>query len=163
MQRAMLFGCALLLPLWAGCGGPAHVAGDYTIAVTNRENGCGFDGWTVGASASNIPLTVTQSGSAVTAVVGGTTGAFMHAILGSKTFTGSVHGDDISMTLYGTRTFTEGECAYTVIATAHADLTGDTLSGTIEYTLATNGSPQCASYENCVSVQAFNGVRPPLP
>jgi hypothetical protein len=140
---------------------PADVAGDYTLAVTNHENGCGFQNWTEGESSSNIPLTVTQNGRDVTAILEGVTGVWVEALLGSKTFTGGMSGHDLDVTLYGTRALTQGGCAYTVNANARATLSGDVLSGTIDYTPATNGSPDCGALEGCVTTQAFNGTRPP--
>ena len=38
----------------------ADVASDYTIALTNRDNGCMFENWTVGEQANGIPVIVTQ-------------------------------------------------------------------------------------------------------
>jgi hypothetical protein len=152
----------LTLATLASCdSSPADVAGDYTLAITNHDNGCSFQNWTVGESSSNVPLTITQNGHDVTAILEGVTGVWVEAGLGSKTFTGDVTGNALEVTLYGTRSGTQGGCAYTVNATAYATLAGDTLTGTIEYTPATNGSPDCGALEGCVSEQAFNGTRPP--
>ena len=58
-SRVILLACGLLLTLGSGCGdtddNPAvpaggTVEGDYTISLTNRENGCDFDDWTTGES-----------------------------------------------------------------------------------------------------------------
>jgi hypothetical protein len=38
--------------LVGGCGEPAQVAGNYSINLTNKDNGCAFDSWTVGATTS---------------------------------------------------------------------------------------------------------------
>ena len=40
-------------------------------------------------------------------------------------------------------------------------LDGDALSGDILYRAATNGHPDCAAIEGCISVQKYNGTRPP--
>lgn len=47
-----------MMALLGGCE-PANVAGNYSVNVTNRENGCGFQNWTVGDTASNIAFTIT--------------------------------------------------------------------------------------------------------
>jgi len=157
-----------LLPvalLAAACGNsstPANVAGSYTVAVTNEGNGCNFQNWQSGNTASNIPVTVTQSGANATAVVGGAAGAYMTAVLGSNAFSGPVNGAQVDLTLYGTRSASQGNCAYTVNATMLATSMGDFLSGTITYTAATNGSPDCGALQGCQSIQDFNGTRPPM-
>ncbi len=159
MQRAIIL---LALAALASCdSSPVDFAGDYTIAVTNHDNGCGFQSWTVGDSSTGIPLTVLQDGSDVSATLEGAVGAWVDALLGGKTFTGAAGGHEMDVTLHGTRAYNDGACTYTVTARAVATLTGDTLEGTIDYTTATNGSPDCGAIEGCVSTQAFNGTRPP--
>ena len=51
-----------VLLLGTGCAeDPANVEGVYTVAVTNRENGCGFQNWVEGDSSTGIEVTVTNS------------------------------------------------------------------------------------------------------
>lgn len=140
---------------------PADVAGDYSIALTNRANGCSFTDWEVGNTASNIPLTITQEEANVSGTVGGASGGLLNLWLGSNVYQGTVTGDSVTMTIYGERSSTEGNCTYTINSTIDADLNGDILSGDIEYTAATNGNPDCGAIEGCVSLQEFNGTRPP--
>ncbi len=147
----------------AACGDTADVAGTYTVAVTNGDNGCGFDNWTVGDTASNITFSITQDGDMVTGTVEGATGLYLGVLLGSNVFTGTVSGDELEMTLHGTTQGTMGNCSYNVNATIHGEVDGDFLTGHIEYTTATNGSPECGTLEGCVSMQSFNGARPPSP
>jgi hypothetical protein len=154
----------LALPA-GGCGdddddAPADVAGDYSINVTNRENGCEFENWQEGESTTAIPLAVTQQDSDVEGVIGGAVGVYMNVVLGSNTFSGSASGNSVTLTLIG-RAMMEGNCAYTLNATLHGVLQDDVLTGTIEYTRATNDNPDCAPLEGCVSRQEFNGARPP--
>ena len=159
MRRALMLLALLAL---ASCdSSPVDIAGSYTLAVTNHENGCGFQNWTENESSSGIPLTVTQSGSDVTAILEGLTGTWVEALLGARTFTGDVRASEMDVTLHGTRSYTQSNCTYTVNAHAVATLSGDTLAGTIGYTPSTNGSPDCGAIEGCVSTQAFNGTRPP--
>jgi hypothetical protein len=148
----------------AACSGdPADVAGNYSINTTNGENGCAFQDWTVGQQQSNIPFTIVQDGGDITGTIDGVIGAFVELRLGSRVFQGSVDGNELSMTLFGTNSTTAGSCSYTINAEANANVAGDVMTGTIRYTAATNGSPECGTIENCVSVQEFNGSRPPEP
>lgn len=152
--------CLLAVALCA-CGSPADVAGNYTVNLTNKDNGCNFANWTVGQMTSGIAITVTQSGGDVTATVGGLGGAYLTAVLGSASFTGTADGNNIDLKLFGTRSATMGNCAYTVNAHLTGGIAGDLLEGTIEYAPATNGSPDCGVLASCVNAQAFNGTRPP--
>ena len=52
-------------------------------------------------------------------------------------------------------------CTYTYNADLGGKLSGDAISGTIDYTPKTNGSPDCSSIEGCTSTQNFSGTRPP--
>ncbi len=147
-----------------GSSGPAYVAGNYSINVTNEENGCGFQNWTVGNTAMGIPMMVTQQmGSAdASATITGVSGAYLNAVFGTNMFNGTVDGDAMTLTLHSTHAANMGQCSYFVTATAHAVLNGDALMGTITYTTQTNASPDCGTIEGCTSHQNFNGTRPPM-
>lgn len=152
----------LLLLLGGGCTDePIDVAGVYTIALTNRENGCNFNDWVVGDTTTGVQVTVTQSGSSASAFVGGAAGVWLNVSLGSQEYSGSVNGNDVHLTLHGTRSTTVAGCTWTINSVMDGTLSGDTLSGDIRYTPSTNGSPDCASIEGCVSRQEYNGVRAP--
>lgn len=144
-----------------GCGEDANVAGNYTIAVTNGDNGCELENWMEGNTASGITATITQSGEDVTATLDGLVGAYFNAVFGSASFTGKVSGDDLALKIIGTRSATEGNCTYTYNAILNGSVDGDTLTGTIDYEAATNDQPDCAALEGCQSTQDFNGTRPP--
>lgn len=144
-----------------GCSDPADVAGDYTVALTNRENGCNFDNWTVGNTSSNIPVTITQAGTSMSATVGGGAALVLDLALGSHVYQGNVDGTHLNATIYGNNSTTSGNCTFTYNSTFDADSDGDFLTGEIRYTPATNGNPDCASIEGCVNRQEFNGSRPP--
>ena len=147
----------------AGCSStPVNVAGQYTVAVTNKDNGCNLMNWTVGQSASGIMVAVTQNGSQADATVQGLVGTYLDGVLGSHDFTGDVDGHHLSLTLFGTRSQNSGNCTWTYNADLEADLAGDLLQGTIDYQPKTNGNPDCTAMQNsCVSTQDFNGTRPP--
>jgi hypothetical protein len=146
-----------------GCGGgtDADVAGDFTIALTNRDNDCMLANWTVGASTTGVGVTITQDASDVTASVEAGAGFILDVALGGHVYTGSVRGNDLLLEIFGTRGQQMGNCSYTFNSTIDASLSGDALAGTIDYRAATNGNPDCSELEDCRSFQEFNGTRPP--
>lgn len=153
----------LLVVLAAACGSsePADVAGNYTIALTNRDNGCDLANWTVGEQASGIPVVITQEGANATADVQAGAGFILDAALGSSVYTGDVDGSNLFLELFGNRPQQQGNCSFTFNSEIDASLIGDTLTGRINYKAATNDNPDCTALEGCVSFQEFNGTRPP--
>lgn len=154
------------LALTAACGSddaPAvpDVSGAYTVALTNRANECMFDGWNEGDTATGVAITITQSGTAIVAEVQGLAALALDARLGSHTFRGVASGDVIDMTIEGMNADSMGACAYTLNADLHATLVGDSMSGTLEYTAATNDASDCDYWQTCSNAQAFNGARAP--
>lgn len=131
------------------------------MAVTNRDNGCNFANWTEGDQATGIGVQIAQDGSDVNATITGATGAYLSLVLGSNVFTGDVDGDDLTLTLFGTRSATSGNCTFTYNAELSGDVNGDTMTGRIDYTAKGNGNPDCAPIDGCVTFQEFNGTRPP--
>jgi hypothetical protein len=154
---------ATLLPSLLACGsdGPADVAGTYSVALTNRDNGCNLMNWTVGEQNSNIPVVIAQDGAEVTADVQAGAGFILDLALGSSIYAGEVEGNDLSLEIFGNRSQTQGNCTFTFNSDIEASVEGDTLTGVINYRAATVGNPDCAPLEGCVSFQEFNGTRPP--
>ncbi len=154
--------CAVLL---AACGGDdaptADVAGDFTIAITSGANGCNFENWDEGASTSGIRMTLAEDEMGVTATVDGLSALFLDLLQGSHTFAGDVDGSNLLLEIFGTREQTLDGCTHFVNSTLDAKLNGDILIGTLSYTVADNGAPECAAFAGCASVQSFNGTRPP--
>lgn len=152
----------ICLALLAACSNdPVDAEGTYTLAVTNRDNGCNFTGWTIGDSASNIPVTINQEGANADAIVMGLTGTYVSAVLGSNVFQGKVDGDELDLRINGTTKITTGNCVdHTIDARFVATLTGDVLVGRINYTIVGTGA-DCAPYDGCISYQDMNGTRPP--
>jgi hypothetical protein len=153
----------VLLAVLVGCGSPVAVGGNYTVGVTNRDNGCMLANWTVGQMSSGIGVDITQSGSNATATITGATAILLDLSLGSHAFTGTVDGDTLDLKLLGTRPQTSGNCTWTLDGEIIATSTGELLTGRIDYTAATNGHPDCTTMglEGCVTYQDFNGSRPP--
>jgi hypothetical protein len=156
-----------LAALAAACGGnsfssqTADVAGDYTVDLKTGDNGCMFTSWTPGSSTMNVPVTLTQQGTTVTATVGGLAAAVLDLVLGTAQFQGTVTGDSFSLSAFGTAHATDGDCSYTLKATLAGSISGDSIQGQITYSESTNGSPACSYHATCTSVQNFDGVRAP--
>lgn len=156
-------GALLLLP---GCGDgeeefTVNVAGDYTIALTNRSSDCTtLQNWVEGESSSGIPLTVTQNGSELNGTVGEGAGLLLAIWLGSAEFEGTAKGATLTMTNYGTNSTKQGNCSFTYNAVVRGTLKDNSISGTITYSPATNENPDCENIE-CSAVQEFSGSRPP--
>jgi hypothetical protein len=153
---------ALLLAA-AGCSSdPANVAGEYNLAVTNGDNGCSVPGFIEGATASGIRMTMTQSGSSISADFNANaTALVLDAALAAHTFTGTVDGNDLDLKIVGQQHFAMGNCTWTADAEATATIDGDVLEGQIDYTARTNEGTDCGALVGCHTIQAFNGTRPP--
>lgn len=152
----------LLVGLACGCGSdPVNAEGQYTINVTNKDNGCNFQNWTVGDSATNIGVAINQQGTSANADVMGATRVYLDLILGSHIFNGTVDGSDLDLKIAGTRSTTQGNCTLTIDSELLATLNRDTLTGRINYHYHGNGNTDCAPYDGCTSYQDMNGTRPP--
>src|SRR5215831_1650477 len=108
----------------AGCGSDANVAGNYSLAITSGASTCPIQGWRPGNMTVGTALTVMQSGANITAQVAGGGGLMLGALVGSNTLTGTVSGDEMSLTLHGTRTFTQMTCSFTYDVNVQARLSG---------------------------------------
>ncbi len=164
-----LFMGALLGLALAGCGSssnsgapPADFSGVYSVAITNGQNGCGFANWTVGKKSNGTPVTITQSGASASADVGGVARIDYDVLLGSHVFPGTVSGTGMAATIHGTTSFKKGtNCTYQVTANLAATLSGNSISGNVNYTTTTNGGSDCGTLNGCASTQSFAGSRPP--
>lgn len=145
-----------------GGGGDADVAGSYTMAITNRDNGCNFAGYTVGAQ-NMVGVNITQDGSNLTATVTGGGGFLLALVVGSNIYTGGVDGDDVDLQIIGDIAMNTGNCAYTYNSEIHATANGDSMNGRIEYRSVTNNNSDCAAITGCLTFQEFAGSRPPPP
>ncbi len=161
MKRALGIGFVVAMAVACGSDDPADFAGNYSIALTARDNGCNFANWEEGNTAQNIPVTITQDGANASATVEGAAGAFLDVVLGSRVYQGGIDGNSAALDLIGTRSASEGNCAYTVNSTIDATLDGDVLTGTISYRAQTNNGTDCGELTGCRSFQEFNGTRPP--
>jgi hypothetical protein len=138
----------------------ADVAGEYSVSISNGKNGCALESWQEGSTSSNIPVTIAQTGTSVTASVGGAAGLLLALGYGSAKYDGAVTGHRLEATLFGTASKRTGNCVYTMKSVIRADAQGDFLTGTVTHQPAPNGNPDCAAV-TCMSQQSFNGNRPP--
>jgi hypothetical protein len=151
----------LVLGILGGCSSdPVDAEGQWTVSVTNRTDDCNI-GWNEGQSSTGVGVAITQSGESVNVDVMGLGGGILDAFLGGDDiFTGDVDGDRVQATREGTRANNSGNCTYTYNATFTADISGDTMNGSISYRPADNGNSDCAAIQ-CENVQDFSGNRPP--
>jgi hypothetical protein len=142
-----------------------NVAGTYTLSVVDGTNACLIMGVTVGMAASGVPLIVSQSSVTpqnMTVIVGGDPGTLLSTVTGTTTLTGTLGSYQATVTPVSpdsgtTPSFTLDGCAYTVEASLSLNFAGDTVQGTMTYTLLTSGN-NCNALANCQTVQAFAGV-----
>lgn len=157
MKRLLVLGVVL-----AACGGgsDANVAGNYTMATTNRDNGCNFAGYTVGAQ-NMVGVNITQTNSKLSATVTGGGGFLLALVVGTNVYTGDVDGNDVDLEIIGNIAMNNGNCAFTYNSEIHAKADGNSMSGRIEYRAVTNNNSDCAAITNCLTFQEFAGSRPP--
>jgi hypothetical protein len=137
---------------------PAQVAGNYTLTVTDDQNGCNVENFTTNASQTGITVTITQSGSSVSATVTSSSGLVL-AFSAGDTLSGTIEGSFASLTTSASRQ--QGNCAYSATATANMQFDGDQVHGHFLYTDSGNGSPDCGVMQQCTSTQNFTGSRGP--
>jgi hypothetical protein len=160
---------ASLLAFAPGCGGstfqanqpPANIAGDYSVSLTNGNNGCQFANWTQGSTAQDVHVMLAQQGASATATLTGLAGLLFYVVLGTVQFQGTVSGDSFTLTAVGSNPARDGMCTFTIKATLTGSTAGDTIQGQLAYTETTNGSPDCSYHSTCSSIQSFAGARPP--
>jgi len=155
--RALL---VLAASLAMGCAS-ADVAGNYTVNLTNGDNGCSFMNWTVGDTTSGIPIVVTQSEDQVQLDIGGAGGTLLDVGLGSSIFNGTVGGSTVTAALIGSTRANQGMCSYTITIDLDANVNGDFMEGELSWRPVTNMHPDCGVLEMCRNIQSFNGSRPP--
>jgi hypothetical protein len=160
-MRALALG--LLVVTACGSDDPANVEGNFTVAITNRDNGCNLGNWTVGDTNQGIAVAIAQEGADVSATVEGVTGGVLNLWLGSNVFSGDIDETQLDLDLFGTRPQMQNTCTFTYNAKIVGDIEGDTLEGRVEYRAATTtpNNPDCASIQGCLTFQEFNGTRPP--
>lgn len=159
---AALAGLAILTALAAACSDdPADVSGEYSASITARDNGCNIANWTVGNTATAIPVTITQMDGSASADIGGLARIALDLSIGGHVFTGDVDGSSFELRVIGTRAQNMGNCTYTFDGELDGKISGDSISGRLNFTTATNNNSDCATLKACVSFQEFAASRPP--
>jgi hypothetical protein len=160
-----LVACACRADHVVGHDEPADVAGVYSLSLTNGADGCLIAGampWREGEPSTNIGLTITQTGSAVTARVEGLAGGALALFVnGTADFKGTVSGSVIDMVIYGTLERTVDACTFTIDNHVRATVTGDHLAGELVYTRNLVRAGRACQHLACTSTQLFAGARPP--
>jgi hypothetical protein len=165
-ERAWIGALALLLG--AGCGGeaekPADVSGMYTISLTKGDNGCMVADWKMGEVTNDVKLVLTQDmadPSKATAKLQGLSGLAVVLLFGTDTLTGTVTGNSFELRTLGGQARAMGSCSFEPGFKVSAKLTGDGVSGTVVAFFTTNGHADCGYRNQCSSVFAMSGSRPP--
>ncbi|MFO0558066.1 MAG: hypothetical protein U0269_08600 [Polyangiales bacterium] len=147
--------------LVAGCA-PLNVAGTYSGAVTNRDNGCMLSNYNVGDMTSGINMVVTQSGSDVTVDVQGLAGVALSLFTANPDpMRGTATPVGFSVSKIGRNGTTSGDCTYNTVVEANGTLNGDSLSGTVTYRYQVTNAAACGFRATCRTEQSFAFVRPP--
>jgi hypothetical protein len=138
------------------CGSSSvDVSGAYSGPVTNGANSCPGT-WATGQT-SAADVTIAQTGANVSIQVMGAAGLLLQLGFGTNAFTGSVRGNHIDALIIGSVQATAGGCQYSFNGSLSANVSGNTLSGSITYTPKTNGHADCDSMSitGCSRTQSF--------
>ncbi|HEX3775481.1 MAG TPA: hypothetical protein VHV51_13510, partial [Polyangiaceae bacterium] len=103
---------------------------------------------------------IEQQGTTLNGTIQGLAALILDAAIGTNQFDGTASGSDFDLTAHGKVMRTQGACMYELNAEIQGSISGDAISGTINYAPATTNDPSCASLQ-CTSTQNFNGTRPP--
>jgi|GEM_PF-2940987 len=139
---------------------PPSPVGAYVMIFTNRENGCAFPSWVVGAT-SNVDVQISLNGAVVVGAPQGLAAGFLDLWLGAHVFAGTQTGDHLVLVLAGNKSMSHGNCDYTIDASLDVALTGDLLQGDLVYRARTNNAPACGELTGCSTRQSLNGTRAP--
>jgi hypothetical protein len=137
-----------------------QVGGQYDMTVRNGANGCQFEDWVEGETATDIGLHIEQDQNDLTGRLEGSVGSLVAALaLGTAEFTGTVASNRVTLVAVSPYVSRDGSCTFSREVTLRGELEGNVMSGEIEHSLATNDAPGCEGMEDCVSVQTFDAIR----
>ena len=145
-----------------------NVSGTYLLSVVDGTNGCQIAAVTEGTTVSGVPLTVMQSSITMqdmTVTLGGAPGALLNGVAGTTTLTGTLGSYQATLTPEApdsgnVPSGTLDGCTYLANPSLVLNFAGDTVQGTMTYTLTTSGN-NCTTLANCQTVQALSGVLQP--
>jgi hypothetical protein len=153
-------GGACAVEIDAGIDALPSAVGSYAMQLVNRDNGCAFPNWTMGAT-TTVDVLITQNQAVVVAEPQGVVATFLDAWLGSHVWAGAQSGNQLSLVLAGAKKNKQGKCDYTFDAAFEARLDGDTLHGELQYVARTNNHADCAMLTGCTSRSELSAVRAP--
>jgi hypothetical protein len=153
----------VLVAAVAGCSAsseppPAAVAGNYTLTVTDQQNGCSVENFATNASQTGITIAIAQNGGFLSATVMGSSGLVL-AFSTGDTISGTIEGEEASLS--SSASHMQGNCAYSTTATANIAFHNGQAQGTMLYTDTGNGDPSCGVMQQCTSTQTFTGTLMP--
>jgi hypothetical protein len=152
---------------WNALSSVPDFSGNYVVVMTNGDDGCKIGnngtGWMVGMMSDGIPLDVTQSSNQVVATVGGISGTALNLFCGTNQLVGTVSQGAMDVSIQCPKESRQNTCVFHYLAHAHATLSGNHITGTIDYTtIITTMTADCLAPQplpNCKSTQTFTGNR----
>lgn len=155
---------ALLVGFSFGCSSsddPLNFNGEYSGKSTNAANTC--PGQFPPGQMVEGQVILTQNGEDVQFQTQGATSVIFLVTFGSVSFSGKVSGSHAEAVIVGSVADREGTCSFTWTGKLAADLSGDTLTGTLTSTPNTNGDPDCDTQRvtGCSRVTNFDYTRLP--
>jgi hypothetical protein len=139
---------------------PIDATGEYTGAVTNGASTCPGT-WTNGQMAAvNVTVSQTDDGH-ISLRLTGLAAVWIDLTVGNDSFNGGIDGPHIDAILVGSKVQTEmaSGCSYTMAGNLSADLSGDTMTGTVIYTPQIDDATGCAALATCSQQQTFTLTR----
>jgi hypothetical protein len=153
---------AIVVLCACACGSSSvDVSGAYSGPVTNGANSCP-GAWVTGQT-SDANVNIAQTGTDVSIQVTGAAGLLLQLGFGTNAFAGSVRGNHIDALIIGSVQAMANGCQYSFNGSLSADVSGDTLSGSITYTPKTNDHADCGAMgiTGCSRAQSFTMTRAP--
>lgn len=155
---AAISGCLLEVPALKN----ARVAGAWNISIKNEKDTCMFDGWMPG-SVNSLELKIDQFGDDqgdINAQLQGLLGFVFWAGVGTATLTGTISGEDLDLTLLGTKDEMLRGCTFRREIRVKVKSKADRLTnGRLTHVLRATGASTCETLNACEAIQTFDGTR----
>jgi hypothetical protein len=144
----------------------AKVEGTWSMSVKNEANGCMFEEWAPG-SVNAFEIKLEQFGekkSDVNAQLQGLVGLAFWAGIGTSTLTGKIDGEELDLTLLGTKDEVTKGCVFRREIHVTAQVQKDRFrEGRIVHMLRATPGGSCGPLNGCQTMQTFDGTRIDLP
>lgn len=132
--------------------GPApDIAGPWNGSVTNAAESCpnAPAAGQVSAFQTNVDVVDGQ----VSMTIEGVSGAAFSALVGGNTFSGTLTGSHLVVSLLGTNKISDGNCRFTWTVGVDAQASASAITGTVTYTPNLGAGSDCARYAGCSDAQ----------